>query len=105
MFIYMTLGLMNSSAKSRLSSTYRKHLVAVKSRNTICHFKRGGEKKGVTKRVKESYAKLCPRRQSWRRINDDKQVNARRSVVFGVFKTSFITPGFLKRKEAWMAVG
>lgn len=96
---------MNSSAKSRLSSTYRKHLVAVKSRNTICHFKEGG---GGDQTGERAYAKLGPLRQSWRRINDDKQVNARRSAAFrfwDFFKTSFITPGFVKRKEAWMAVG
>lgn len=55
-FIYMTLGLMNSIAKSSLSSTYRKHLVAVKARNTICHFKGWGWGGGglvLTKRVKE----------------------------------------------------
>lgn len=71
---------MNSSEKSRLTSTYRKHLVAVRSRNTICHFK-VVVVVGVTKRVKE----LCPVRQSWRRINDDQQVDARRSAAFGVF--------------------
>lgn len=98
---------MNSSAKSRLSSTYRKHLVAVRTRNTICHFKGGKKKKGLTKRVKECMQSFVHPRQSWRRINDDKQVNARRSAAFRfwIFKTSFITPGFVRRKEAWMAVG